>query len=135
MTDGTHRIDARGIRHITQETGYSVTVENRRAEMVEGLHADYRIFTEDAQQRMYVAAGGKAALAPLPKWGKVDFKTSAVTVSKTKDRYTRESWANPSIELAGVWVRIYQGDLLIVEFSMPESLREKEKWGEPPPSS
>ena len=74
----------------------------------------------------------KITFDPIPVGGRVTARTETITARKTDlapgivwrasgDDKTRDT-------LHGIWLRIYQGDALVLESAMPGTLSTTEKW-------
>lgn len=123
-SDGRLSWDHRGIQHVSRTVGYQVILENRLSDSLDGLRAEYRIYTKRSASELIMAAEGKSDLGNIQGWKKAEFKTTAVETLRTNNRYTSEASRNRSTELAGVWVRVFQGELPVATFSLPASLVE-----------
>jgi hypothetical protein len=125
-------------RTITEEKwGYSVTIHNKTSKPVENLRTEYRLFaTIDSvhvkEKQGLKKKAYKIDIEPIPLLGRVVFRTETISAikmkynanivsSKTGDTSSRET-------LSGIWIRIYQGDHLVHESSLPSTLSSTEKW-------
>ena len=126
-------------RSTTEEKwGYTVSMYNRTNAALTGLRAEYMLFatmddvhTEGKKEGLRRTTS-RAALPDVPSFGRAEFRTDTVSTftmkykgnirsANTGDRKSRES-------LAGVWIKIYRGDELIYEASLPDGLRKTERW-------
>lgn len=123
---------------IDEDWGYSVTVRNLGGLPIENLRAEYLLYAKvDAVKNTGRKPGmrreaGKLAFESLPANGRVSAKTSAITTRKTElkggitwsgtgDKDTRDT-------LHGIWLRIYQGDHLVLESATPTTLIAEGRW-------
>jgi hypothetical protein len=74
----------------------------------------------------------RATIESIPALSKTVFRTETISAikmkyngnivsAKTGDSSSRET-------LTGIWIRVYRGDELVQEVSMPEKLRTSEMW-------
>jgi hypothetical protein len=122
---------------VTEEKwGYAITLTNRTTQPIENLRTEYILFatvdsvhTEDKGMRK---KNYKTAIETIPTLGKTTFRTETISAVKTKyngnivSAKTGESSSRET--LFGIWIRIYRGDQLVYENSMPGTLRTTEKW-------
>jgi hypothetical protein len=124
---------------ITEEKwGYGIIFTNQGSEPLNDLRAEYLLFA--TIDNVYVEGKKeglrrKACLASLDSIAakdRLDFRTETVSAFKTKyngnivsaktgERSSRET-------LYGIWLRVYRGEELIYENSLPDGLRKKETW-------
>lgn len=121
--DGTVDRGTRIRVKINEQWGYSLTVTNRTLAPIDGLRAEYKLFTEGVIEEAVVQ---KLSIPTLKAREQTVLKTSSVTFSKS--HYRGESVKPVGGQLQGVWVRIYKGDTLVHESSTPEGIRLKQKW-------
>lgn len=130
MADGS---TAKGLLEVMEEDwGYTVTLRNLTGAPVEGLRAEYRLFTKIDELKN----SGRAprirrkafalAFETLPASGRVAARTEFVTTRKT-DLKGGYEWAGTGDNdtrdtLHGIWLRIYQGDELVLESASPSGL-------------
>jgi len=127
-------------RTLTEDKwGYAVNLTNRTSQPIDNLRTEYRLFAtiDDIQVKAGVKQGlkKKAYTSKIPaikEFGQLAFRTE--TISAIKSKYNGNIVAANSGEsssretLSGIWIRIYQGDDLVYETSLPDSLRTTEKW-------
>lgn len=120
-TDGTVKRETRIQVTVNEEWGYSLTVENRTLQPINGLRLEYKLFSA-------VDSRGASTLQipPLKPRDKVILKTNTVTLTKT--HLKGDSVKPVGNQLQGVWVRIYKGDDLVHESSTPENISMNNKW-------
>jgi len=123
-SDGTTSVTTKTLVTTNEQWGYSVTVTNRTLKPIDGLRAEYRLFSEAASGNSNgVASLTISAIKPRES---VILRTSTVTLTKTN--YKGESSKAVGSQLSGIWLRIYRGDQFVYETSVPETLRTTEKW-------
>lgn len=122
----------------TEKWGYNVTLQNKSAVPISGLRAEYRLFAtvdsvhEKEDQGALKKKAYTTKIDTIPVHDRVSFRTETINASKmhyngnivsakTGDSTSRET-------LVGIWIRIYRGDELVMESSMPAGLADKEKW-------
>ncbi len=130
MADGSI---TKNLLEITEEDwGYTVTLRNLTGAPVEGLRAEYRLFTKIDELKN----SGRAPrirrkefsleFETLPASGRTSMRTEFVTTRKT-DLKGGYEWAGTGDNdtrdtLHGIWLRIYQGDDLVLESASPSGL-------------
>lgn len=136
MADGSISKDLLAITE--DDWGYTITLKNNTRRRVEGLRAEYILYTKvdviDKTNRSpsIRRKGFALVFEPVPLGGRVSAKSEAVVTRKTElrggyvwggtgDKDTRDT-------LHGIWLRVYQGDTLVLEVSSPDGLRTSEKW-------
>jgi hypothetical protein len=130
MADGS---TAKGLLEVTEEEwGYTVTLRNLTGAPVEGLRAEYRLFTKIDELKNSGRAPRirRKAFAlefeTLPAAGRISARTEFVTTRKT-DLKGGYEWAGTGDDdtrdtLHGIWLRVYQGDELVLESASPSGL-------------
>jgi hypothetical protein len=125
-------------RTTTEEKwGYSVTISNKTPLEITGLRTEYRLFASIDDVHVKEKQGLKkkayrATIESIPALSKTVFRTETISAikmkyngnivsAKTGDSSSRET-------LTGIWIRVYRGDELVQEVSMPEKLRTSETW-------
>ena len=123
-----------------QETLYQYTVKlsNRSFAPAAGLSAQYRIFIRDdsgkgvASKQKLKRQDFSAAIPDMPNNGTYSFDTEAVSLEKSMLdagwSYTNGKRSQSADKLAGVWIRIFQGDKVVGEYINPTTLAAKEKF-------
>ena len=128
------------INRTNEDWGYSVTLTNKFSKPLKRMRVEYVLFMKPDQE-----PGNDAKPAPLARQSgshRVDliepheqamFKTISMRIVKTELRgnvtWSKTGGKNVVADsLYGVWVRIYIGDQLISETSVPDTLAGKEKW-------
>lgn len=136
LSDGS---TAEGGLAITEEDwGYTITLKNNTGKPVENLRADYILYTKvdeiknTGRQPTRRAKAFTTTFDPLPANGRISAKTDTVLTRETKLRGGMQ-WAGTGDNdtrdtLAGIWLRIYQGDTLVLESANPTTLAATEKW-------
>jgi hypothetical protein len=124
---------AKGLLEVTEEEwGYTVTLRNLTGAPVEGLRAEYRLFTKIDELKNSGRAPRirRKAFAldfeTLPAAGRISARTEFVTTRKT-DLKGGYEWAGTGDNdtrdtLHGIWLRVYQGDELVLESASPSGL-------------
>jgi hypothetical protein len=122
---------------ITEEKwGYAITLTNRTPQPIENLRSEYILFaTVDSVHSDDKGMRKKRYNNPIetiPTLGKITFRTETISAIKTKyngNIVSGKTGDNKSREtLFGIWIRMYRGDQLVYENSMPGTLRTTEKW-------
>ena len=117
---------------------YNVKLANDSFAAVNGLSAQYRIFIRDdsgkgaISQQKLKRQEFSTAIPDMPNGGKYAFDTEPVTLEKSTldgSRYYINGSRNRSEDtVAGVWIRILQGDKVVGEYINPSTLAAKEKF-------
>jgi len=117
---------------------YAVKLTNKSFAAVSGLSAQYRIFIRDdsgkgsVSQQKLKREEFTATIPDMPNAGTYTFDTEAVKLHKSLldgDRYYLNGARNKSEDkVAGVWIRIFQGDKVVGEYINPSTLATKEKF-------
>ena len=127
-----------GIVNTDEDWGYSLTLKNNTRRPIENLRAEYFLYIKidvpkNSTEKPHVRREKfTLAFEPLPAVDRLSVRTKAVTTRKTElksgivwsgtnDNKTRDN-------LEGIWIRIYQGDKLILESSSPPALAATGKW-------
>jgi len=139
LSDGSTRRD--GITITEEDWGYAVTLRNTTMNPVVGLRGEYILFVkvDSTGGRTSARSGstlrrdtGSISFNPVSGGGRTVARTKPVVVRKTEladgivwrgddETKTRDT-------LQGVWLRIYQGDTLVLETASPASLSSTETW-------
>lgn len=138
LTNGGVRKD--GITITEEDWGYGVTLRNTTARAIEGLRAEYILFVKvDAAGDDEARGDGRLkrtrhsmSFDVLPVGGRATARTEFITARKRElasgivwkgsgDTKTRDT-------LHGIWLRVYQGDTLVLESASPGTLATTEKW-------
>ncbi len=141
LADGTTRRD--GITITEDDWGFSVTLRNTTMNPVEGLRGEYILFVKVDDPSRKTAArsenrlkriSGKLAFGPVPGGGRSIARTEPVVVRKTELAkgiiWTATDETKSRDTLEGVWLRVYQGDALVMESASPASLMSTETWAD-----
>lgn len=131
-----------GIRSVTYDANYEVILKNTSDRPVKDIRVEYLMlkFTDE------VAAKKRSAGQQERQKGQLELASLAGRTESrlaTKKFSMRETslepgwtWAGGEAgkareskdKLEGIWVKVYSGDLLILETARPESLMRKEPW-------
>ncbi|MGH8047200.1 MAG: hypothetical protein ACREKL_08135 [Chthoniobacterales bacterium] len=127
--------------NVTQEETlyqYTVTLTNKSFAPVSGLSAQYRIFVRDdsgkgAVSKQKLKRNEFTATVPdMPNGGTYSFDTEGVTLQKASLdggwHYTDGTRSRSADRIAGVWIRIFQGDKIVGEYVNPSTIATKEKF-------
>ena len=135
LSDGS---TAKNALEITEEDwGYAITLKNNTGKPVENLRAEYILYTKvdeiknTGRQPQTRAKAFALTFETLLANGRVAAKTDAVVTRKTDLRgYQWRGTGDDDTRdtLAGIWLRIYQGDTLVLESASPATLAATEKW-------
>ena len=123
-----------------EETLYQYTVKlaNGSFSPAAGLSAQYRVFVRDdsgkgtnSQQKLN-RREFTAAVPDIPNLGSYSFDTEPVKLEKaTLDGgwyYLNGQRNRVADKVAGVWIRVFQGDKIVGEYVNPSTLAAKEKF-------
>lgn len=126
----------------TEHWGYNITVGNTSPLTGQNIRVDYLLFLRhnpgpgrSIALQPLVRQSGSATIPKLERLGKFSFRSSTVTLISVKlqNGYYWSETGNSdtsSDELAGIWVRVFQNDRLIGEYTSADSFR-KEGWDQP----
>ncbi len=116
--------------HIHEQWGFSIQTTNTTLKKIDDVRVDYNIFADTYSDisSPTVQAGSNAIPSLEGKTPNV-FRTKTAEVCKRKSSDSNTSGG----ELRGIWVRVYVGGKLLLEQSLPETLRTTEKWTAPTP--
>lgn len=137
VTLTTGRVVKNGATITEEQWGYGVTLTNTTPRPIDNLRAEYRLFATIENVHVKGRQGlrkkaYKSTIETIPKHDRIVFRTETVAAIKTRyngnivSARTGESSSRET--LYGIWMRIYRGDVLVHEVSMPESLSLNEKW-------
>ena len=137
LTDGSTRHD--GITITEEDWGYSVTLRNTTLKPIDNLRGEYILFVKvdttaeqigRAEARL-TRSTGALAFESLPAGGRITARTQPIIARKrelangivwnSRDAKTRDT-------LHGIWLRIYQGETLVLESASPGTLINTESW-------
>jgi hypothetical protein len=117
---------------------YAVKLTNASFAAVSGLSAEYRVFIRDdsgkgaVSQQKLKRQEFSAVIPDMPNGGTYAFDTEPVKLQKSildGNRYYVNGTRNTSQDkVAGVWIRIMQGDKVVGEYINPSTLAAKEKF-------
>lgn len=136
LSDGS--IYKNGLAISEEDWGYTITLKNNTGRPVEGLRADYILYTRvdeiknTGRQPKTRAKAFSLRLEPVPPGARSSAKTEPVITRETQLRGGME-WrgtgdSDTRDTLVGIWIRVYQGDKLVLESASPSSLSTTEKW-------
>jgi hypothetical protein len=126
------------ITNVDEDWGYTLTLKNNTAKPIENLRAEYFLYIKvdapknGSEKPRVRRQKFSLALEPIPAQGRLSARSDAVTARKTElkegvvwagtnDTKTRDS-------LEGIWLRLYQGDNLVLESASPPSLAIAGTW-------
>jgi hypothetical protein len=137
LADGSTRRD--GITITEEDWGYSVTLRNTTLKPVENLRGEYILFVKvdttaeqigRAEARLKRSTGA-LTFDPIPAGGRITARTRPIVARKSElangivwnggEAKTRDT-------LHGIWLRIYQGETLVLESASPGTLMNTESW-------
>ncbi len=141
LADGSTRRD--GITITEEDWGYSVTLRNTTLKPVKNLRGEYILFVKVDTTAEQVAPSesplkrstGTLEFEPVPPGGRVTARTRPIVARKRElangivwngrgDAKTRDT-------LHGIWLRVYQGETLVLESASPSTLVGSEPWSGP----
>jgi hypothetical protein len=126
------------LTHIEEDWGYTIALRNNTTRPIEDLRCEYILFVKvdqtgstqsDNRLRRSRDRLEFTALAPSAR---VAARTSTITARRT-ELASGIVWAgtndNKSRDtLHGIWLRVYQGDTLVLESALPGTLSTTESW-------
>jgi hypothetical protein len=139
LADGSTRRDA--ITVTEEDWGYSVTLRNTTLKPIENLRGEYILFVkvdttaeqiEGRDEARIKRSVGALEFEPVPAGGRITARTQPIVVRKrelangivwagSREAKTRDT-------LHGIWLRIYQGETLVLESASPGTLSNTESW-------
>lgn len=136
LSDGSTAEDALAITE--EDWGYTITLKNNTGRVIENLRADYILYTKidqiknTSRQPTTKAKAFSVKFEALPVGGRGAAKTSTVVTRETKLRGGLQ-WRGTGDDdtrdtLVGIWLRIYQGDVLVLESATPATLAATGRW-------
>lgn len=137
LTNG--RVVKDGIAITEEDWGYGISLRNTTPRPIEGLRGEYILFVKVDKPGGGAKSDGrlrrtraKLAFEPIPVGGRITARTEAITARKTElagGIVWRESGDSKTRDtLHGIWLRVYQGDTLVLESSSPGTLATTESW-------
>lgn len=128
-----------GIEQRTWNACYEIIVKNESRTPLQDVRIEYlqMKFVEKAAATKRVEGKvlrekGESMIGTIPAREERSFRTTPFEMRATRlesNYYFENGGARESEdELAGIWVRVYIGDILALEESRPLNMREKEAW-------
>ncbi len=126
----------------TENWGYNITVSNTGSVPGQNLRVEYLLFLRHSpgpgksiSLQPLVRQAGSEPISKLERLGKFSFRSATVALIslKLQNGYYWSSTgdsATSSDELEGIWVRVYQNDRVIGEYTSADSFL-KEGWDKP----
>jgi hypothetical protein len=121
-----------------QQWVYEVTMANKSTKDFSNLKVQYIVFIKDAREggkpsdAKLIRKAGEKQTNPAKSHAKVIFQTDPVALTKTQlaSGWTYANGARPRAadSLAGIWLRVFEGDKQVAEFSNPPTLQTRETW-------
>ena len=132
--------DVGAIEEKIYEAGYSIEFDNGSSVTLEDLRVEYAILSWEAQiagkrsDGEYTGLVGDVKITRLPAFEEVKVETRKITLRET-DLASGYYWvgggnSDSKDRLKGCWIRVWKGDKLIHEDSMPTGFRKNHKWSE-----
>lgn len=130
---------ATGALEIEEYKGYyEITLENRSQFVLDSIHVEYRIFSEqenraatDRDDVKYLRLSGSMKYAIQPR-EELTQKTNAVDMVETKLGkgivWSGGGDLKSKAKMIGVWFRVYNGETIVHEFALPSSITKREAW-------
>ena len=123
-------------KSVKEQWGYTITIENKSFQNLEGLDVEYRQYKFDDVRK------GGGSLKPVPgatkipslaNGAKFKFDTQPVEIDKQElkagwsynDKSTKEKLTDA---LQGYWLRILKDGQVVFEYQNPPELTKKTKW-------
>ena len=127
-----------GLTVIEEDWGYTLTLRNTTPRPIESLRGEYILFVKvdtvgDSQgDGRLKRSRHKITFDPIPIGGRVSARTETITARKT-DLAPGLIWRSSGDDktrdtLHGIWLRVYQGDTLVLEEAKPGTLSATENW-------
>lgn len=116
----------------------TLRVENTSSKPSPELQAKYIVFVK--RQELAQKAGpekidlvkGESKIAPLKKGESFSLDTAEIELRQqllsANYRYTNGGQTKASDAVAGVWVRLFAGTVVVADYSNPETVKAKFKW-------
>jgi hypothetical protein len=119
-----------------EQWGYSITIENKSFQPLQGLDVEYRQYKFDDVRNGGGALKGVPGATKIPSLGngeKFKFDTQPVELDKEELKagwhYTNKSTKEKVADaLQGYWLRILKDGQVVFEFQNPPELKKKAKW-------
>jgi hypothetical protein len=125
-------------KETTATWAYDVTLSNKSVKDYANLKIKYIVFVKDVKEgaktpeSKTARSTGEASADAIKAHAKFSFQTNKVELKKTQLAagwtYTNGARARAADSLAGVWIRIYDGDKQVGEFCDPAGVMYKEHW-------
>lgn len=122
----------------TEEWCYKFSVQNHSRMQLDDLTVEYRIFWTDdrantkTKKLPQLRVEGRTAMGSLDQRESAEFATKTITLRSTElqpgRRYAGTGKRRVADALAGIWIRVMQGDTLLEEYASPTKLTKEEKW-------
>jgi hypothetical protein len=139
LTDGS--VYKGGLAITEEDWGYSITLKNNTVKPVENLRVEYILYTKvdeiknTGRKPSRRSKAFSATFDTVPPGGRTSLKTDTVLTRETKLRGGMQ-WAGTGDNdtrdtLEGIWLRVYQGDKLVLESASPTTFMSTEKWMSP----
>ncbi len=136
LTDNT--LVKRALTLTDDDWGYSITLRNLTRKPIEGLRAEYVIYIKSdvvqnsGRKPAIRGKSGRATFDPLPAIDRVTARSDTVTTRGTELK-SGLNWVGTSDTttrdtLHGIWLRVYQGDSLVLESATPSRLATESTW-------
>ena len=124
-------------RETAQEWAYDVTMANKTLKDYPNLKIKYIVFVKEVKEgsktgESSISRNPGETTGAIQPHAKFNFQTNKVSLSKTqlKGDWTYANGARPrsADSLAGIWIRVYDGDKQVGEYINPPTLTSKAHW-------
>jgi hypothetical protein len=123
----------------TEDWCYKIAIANQSRADLAGLIIEYRVFyiddnatATDKDELPLERRHGRATIVSLAAGSSTELQTAIVTLQSIRPKPGQRSRGTKrrKVEdsLAGIWVRVLQGDQLLQEFTAPSTLSKTASW-------
>ncbi len=128
-----------GIKKEAYRSSYGIVLTNTSYENISNIRIEYLVIKfQDAIAAQKRSEGetkrlkGEAKIAKIDARSEAEVRTESIPMLETK-LAPNYSWVGggkktSKDELKGIWVKIYVGDMLVQEYSRPETMMRNEVW-------
>ncbi|HET6410144.1 MAG TPA: hypothetical protein VFG14_19800 [Chthoniobacteraceae bacterium] len=120
----------------SEKWGYKVVLTNKEFKAVASLDIVYRVYKVDESRHTtagkLIATPGSVAIASLKPSEKFTFNTEPVLLNSSSIKggwvYTDKGKSKVEDSVAGLWIRVMQGGIVVFEHIKPPTLKNKATW-------
>lgn len=117
---------------------YDITVANKGLKDTPPLDVKYVVFVQRERlgekkglEQIQRVAGAKS-IDPIKSNGKIVVTTETIGLNKSRVGgdwiYSDGGKISAKDSAKGIWVKLYQGETMVAEYSLPTTIKEREKW-------